>query len=123
MQNGNGIWIEKSYKIAATDMPWSHAHPNYELYFLLSGERRYFVGHRIYDVAPGELVVIPKNELHRTTAPGGVGYERYVFTLIRCVLIVWRIALGLTSAEGLYKADVSVCRPIALVKSNRFFRL
>ena len=72
------IRIEKIHKTAATDMPSSHAHPTYELYFLLSGERRYFVGHRIYDVCPGELVVIPKNEIHRTTAPGSVGYERYV---------------------------------------------
>ncbi|MBQ7821708.1 MAG: helix-turn-helix transcriptional regulator, partial [Clostridia bacterium] len=46
--------------------------------FLLSGERRYLLGHNIYDVSPGNIVIIPKNELHRTTALHNKGYERYV---------------------------------------------
>ena len=73
-----GIWIEKSYEKSAMDMSSSHSHSCYELYFLLSGERRYLVGHKIYNVKPGELVIIPKKELHRTTSLNNNGYERYV---------------------------------------------
>lgn len=59
-------------------MPANHAHPFHELYFLISGRRRYFVSHTIYDVAPGNLVFIPKEQLHRTLSFGNKGYERYV---------------------------------------------
>ena len=55
-----------------------HAHDFHELYFLLSGQRRYFIGHKIYDVSPGNLVIIPHTELHRTTSTGMAGYDRYV---------------------------------------------
>ena len=58
-----------------TDM---HIHDQHELYFLISGARRYFIGHSIYDVLPGNLVIIPKNELHKTNSAGTLGYDRYV---------------------------------------------
>lgn len=73
-----GIMIEKDSESASVDMPEMHSHPCHELYFLISGKRRYFIGHSIYDVVPGNLVVIPKNELHKTTSFGNKGYERYV---------------------------------------------
>lgn len=72
------ILIEKDSSAIATDMPETHVHAHHELYFLISGERRYFVGHKIYNVAPGNLVIIPKGEIHKTGAQGGKGYERYV---------------------------------------------
>ncbi len=72
------IIIEKDKSPLATEMPETHSHAHFELYFLLSGKRRYFVGHKIFSVSPGNLVIIPANELHRTGALGGVGYERYV---------------------------------------------
>ena len=58
-----------------TDM---HAHSTHELYFLLSGQRRYFIGRWIYDVSPGNLVIVPKTELHKTNSTGKLGYDRYV---------------------------------------------
>ncbi len=75
---GKSIIIEKNRSPLATDMPETHSHSHHELYFLLSGKRRYFVGHKIFSVSPGNLVVIPENELHRTGALAGMGYERYV---------------------------------------------
>ena len=59
-------------------MPTTHAHPYHELYFLLSGRRRYFIRHTIYDVVPGNLVFIPKEYLHRTVTFGNNGFDRYV---------------------------------------------
>ncbi len=72
------IEIGKNKAYSAIDMPEMHTHSYYELYFLLSGERRYFIGHTIYDVSPGDVVVIPRNTLHRTTVRNSKGYERYV---------------------------------------------
>ena len=53
-------------------------HKKHELYFLVAGQRRYFVGHTIYDAYPGNLVIIPKTELHKTTSSTAKGYDRYV---------------------------------------------
>ena len=74
----SGIQIEKDSTKAALDMPEMHSHPYNELYFLLSGERRYFIGHTIYDVLPDNVIIIPKNELHKTSTMNNKGYERYV---------------------------------------------
>ncbi|MBQ8910681.1 MAG: AraC family transcriptional regulator [Oscillospiraceae bacterium] len=72
------IFIERDSSRKVTDMASVHAHPYHELYFLLSGERRYLIGHHLYDVLPGDIVIIPKTQLHRTTALNNKGYERYV---------------------------------------------
>lgn len=57
-----------------------HAHDDYELFFLLSGQRRYFIGHTIYDIAPGNAIFIPRTVLHRTVSLGAKGFDRYVLT-------------------------------------------
>lgn len=72
------IYIMKDKSPIAVDMTEMHYHDCHELYFLLSGVRRYFIGHTIYNVASGNMLIIPKNELHRTTARNNNGYERYV---------------------------------------------
>ena len=73
-----GIQIEKDAAKAARDMPEMHSHQFNELYFLISGERRYFIGHTIYDVLPDNVIIIQKNELHKTNTRNNKGYERYV---------------------------------------------
>lgn len=73
-----GIYIDKSSSRSPWSMATVHSHKSHELYFLISGQRRYFVGHSVYEIAPGNLVFIPRDMLHRTTAPGRRGYERYV---------------------------------------------
>lgn len=72
------IDIQKSTSRKPDNSVAVHAHAVHELYFLISGHRRYFIGHTIYDVYPGNLIIIPKTELHQTTSPGRTGYERYV---------------------------------------------
>lgn len=74
----SGIQIERDSTKTAADMPEMHSHPYNELYFLISGERRYFIGHTIYDVIPENVIIIPKNELHKTSTRNNKGYERYV---------------------------------------------
>lgn len=77
-QRGKGIFLDKNASASPDSTIRLHTHEAHELYFLVSGQRRYFIGQRIYDVSPGDLVIIPKNELHKTTSPGTEGYNRYV---------------------------------------------
>lgn len=43
-----------------------HYHEQTELYFLLSGECRYFIGNKIYQVSSGQIVIIPGGMIHKT---------------------------------------------------------
>lgn len=72
----NGMLLERG--AAHANPPLMHSHQYYELFFLLSGQRRYFVDHTIYDVAPGNLVIIPRTQLHRTASSSPKVYERYL---------------------------------------------
>ena len=91
-----GIFLDKSSSRTAWSMATVHSHKSHELYFLLSGQRRYFVSHSIYDLAPGNLVFIPSGTLHRTIAPGRSGYERYVVNFFETQLdgFIRRIGRG-----------------------------
>ena len=73
----NGVILEHGMA-HLTGTPHMHSHRYHELFFLLSGQRRYFVGHSIYDVTPGNLVIIPPTQLHRTTSSNTKSYERYL---------------------------------------------
>ena len=72
------IRIEKDHRSGVYNMPALHSHHSYEMYFLISGSRRYFIGDTIYDIEANNLVLIPKTVLHKTLAPSRGGYERYV---------------------------------------------
>lgn len=42
-----------------------HTHPTmYEVYYALEGEATYYVGEDVYEVAPGDLVVVPPETVH-----------------------------------------------------------
>ena len=43
-----------------------HNHNFYEIYYLLDGERSYFIDNAIYELRVGDVVIIPPNMLHRT---------------------------------------------------------
>lgn len=77
VQHGN-IQIEKTHWTSVYNMPALHSHHNYEMYFLVSGSRRYFIDDAIYDIEPGNLILIPKTVLHKTLAPSRGSHERYV---------------------------------------------
>ena len=47
-----------------------HYHHSYEVYYVLEGEREYFVGDRFFKVGKSDLVWVPKDMLHRTDGKG-----------------------------------------------------
>ncbi len=49
------------------NMPNAHVHPVYEIYYLVSGSRKFFIESDIYNISKGDLVFIDKNAMHRTT--------------------------------------------------------
>ncbi len=56
-----------------------HFHDRYEIYYLVSGERDYFIENRTYHVEPGNVVLINHGVIHRTIGVSCQGYERALF--------------------------------------------
>ena len=66
------FFIEKyTIKIPQTDMHYHHA---YEVYYVLDGEREYFIGDKFFRVKTGDLVWVPKDMLHRTDGKGATRF-------------------------------------------------
>lgn len=55
-----------------------HSHNQYEMYYLITGERRYFIKDRVYRIKKGDLVFIPKYVHHRTAFAGTLQHQRIV---------------------------------------------
>ena len=55
-------------------LPNMHMHRSYELYYLVNGDREYFIEDRIFTVTEGDIVLIPKKVMHRTGGAGGLRF-------------------------------------------------
>ncbi|MCL6457568.1 MAG: AraC family ligand binding domain-containing protein, partial [Gorillibacterium sp.] len=56
----------------------NHYHRTYEIYYLLSGQRSYFVDDRAYHIAAGDLIFINKQIVHKSSDLGRPEHERIV---------------------------------------------
>jgi len=75
------FYVEFVRRMKPFTMQGHHFHPFFELYFLLSGTRDYFVRDSTYGVTAGDLVFIGPNVLHRTLLAGEPQHERLVMHL------------------------------------------
>lgn len=62
------------------EMKTDDFHDHYEMYYLISGERKYFVGHSICTVNPGDFILIDKHVLHKTSPISSDVHERYLIS-------------------------------------------
>ena len=61
----------------SVNMQTAHFHDSYEIYYLLSGNRRYLVKNDLFDVYPGDFVLIPNMTIHRTLNIPGEQDDKY----------------------------------------------
>lgn len=74
----DGITISRIIRNYEYSMPSKHIHDEYEIYYLISGKRSYFIQNRIYHIDPGSLVFINRNAIHMTSQFGDSYHERIV---------------------------------------------
>ena len=55
-----------------------HYHGTYEIYYLMAGERNYFVKEKLYPIKAGDLVLINKLDVHKASVIAEHGHERIV---------------------------------------------
>ncbi|RTE11531.1 AraC family transcriptional regulator [Paenibacillus whitsoniae] len=68
--------IERFRRDRPYTMPANHFHDHYEIYYLLSGKRYYFIQDRSYFIQEGDLVFIDRNKLHKTLDADIAAHER-----------------------------------------------
>lgn len=70
------ILIEHHKRVGETSMSLNHYHDSYEIYYLISGKRYYFIKDKTYLVEKGNIVLINAFDLHKTTHAGSYSHER-----------------------------------------------
>jgi AraC-like DNA-binding protein len=71
-----GIEIEQCKRHEPCSMPDYHDHDSYEIYYLLSGTRYYFINDKTYKVDKGDLVLINRGIPHKTMYCDSLMHER-----------------------------------------------
>ncbi len=72
----SSFFIERDNVPSPTPSQIYHYHDCYELYYLYSGERYYFIKDKTYHVEEGSLVLIKPYEIHCTANFAQHGYDR-----------------------------------------------
>jgi len=60
--------IQRMYRKGINAMSRPHSHPSYEIYYLLQGERVYFMNGNVITVSKGEMMFINPDDLHSTAS-------------------------------------------------------
>jgi AraC-like DNA-binding protein len=66
------FYIEK--RISKAPLQYMHHHRSYEMYYMVKGNREYFIEDRFFTVEEGDIVIIPKEVFHRTEGDGGLRF-------------------------------------------------
>ncbi|MDD6223200.1 MAG: AraC family transcriptional regulator [Lachnospiraceae bacterium] len=77
-----GVFAEEVSNLSGGSMQTRHIHESVELYFLLEGERYYFVAQDTYHIRPKMAILINSNTIHKTSSCGqGQHYRRFLMQL------------------------------------------
>lgn len=60
----------------------AHSHNFYEMYYLVSGEIKYFIGDSIYLVKKGDVVLIPPHVIHKTVPGDDYDHTRILMSIM-----------------------------------------
>ena len=80
----------------------SHYHDTYEIYYLVSGTRRQFVNHTIYDMKKGDIILIPKGTTHKTAAIDKNPHTRYLINFSEGYVSSLCNEMGLNSIDAVF---------------------
>lgn len=105
-----GITIDEVVRDQEYSMTMKHFHDTYELYFLLKGERYYFIEKETYHVKTGDVVLINRQQVHKTSQAGNESHDRILLQISGRVLDPWLKKAGLYPMEKLFGDYYGVTR-------------
>ncbi len=74
-----------SLKGLGSPMHRHHYHNFYEIYYMVDGCGTYFINDKIYDIVPGDLMIVPPNTIHSTDY-GNKEHERILLEFSESML-------------------------------------
>lgn len=74
----DGIVMDRFARDYEFTMPTKHLHKEFEIYYLLEGNRYYFIGSETYYVKQGSLVIIDSLQIHKTATAESPYHERFL---------------------------------------------
>jgi AraC-like DNA-binding protein len=77
----DGITLERVVRSEGLVMQDMHFHPEFEIYYMFSGERYYFIENKTYRVRKGSLVLIDSMHIHKTSVLGKEFHDRFLIEL------------------------------------------
>ena len=79
--NDEGTFQVSHRQAQSHHMPANHFHSTYEVYFLISGERTFFIEDRTIVMREGDVVIVAPDILHRTTNAAKPEHERLIVNI------------------------------------------
>jgi len=76
--------------ISLVQMPNFHAHPTYEFFYLINGERIYYINGTEYCVKRGDLLLLDRNVIHKTISTLVPDYERILLQIPQSLINSFR---------------------------------
>ena len=72
------IALEHMVRRGHFDMKVKHFHPEYEIFYILQGQRNFFFDNRSMTASEGDLILIDSNLIHttRSVSEGDLGHNR-----------------------------------------------
>lgn len=74
--HGSSFAIQRMRRYGFSSMPRPHSHSFYELYYLMEGERVYFMNGNVHVAQQGDLVIVVPHDLHSTASSQVEQFER-----------------------------------------------
>lgn len=108
MEDTQDFRIERKKITANYRMKEAHFHPYYELYYLYAGSCSTFIGHTLYHVQAGDLILIKNMDIHRTLDYSSRSNERIVMNFTPRFLNLMEAECGGEAMEKIF--DVSHIR-------------
>jgi AraC-like DNA-binding protein len=82
----SNFFVEKIRRTTKYEMPSYHMHDDYEIFYLIEGERKYFINDTIYKISPGNLILVDMSEIHKTDDFSDYCHERIVLNFTSALL-------------------------------------
>lgn len=108
MEEMEGFMIERVTRDEEYSMQYRHFHDGYEMYFLMEGERYYFIDKETYRVEKGMVVLVKRNQIHKTSMAQSSYHDRILVHLRGEVFDSFLKANGLFSLEELFSRNYGV---------------
>lgn len=85
-----------------------HFHDTYELYYLLEGERYYFIDKETYRVGAGDVVLVRPNQIHKTSMSKTSYHNRMLLQIKREAFDNLLKGNGFLTLEELYDRNMQI---------------